>query len=30
MPTLTLKPTHNPVKECYAALERFTRLAITH
>ena len=30
MPTLTLRPTHKPVKDYYAALERFARLGITH
>ena len=30
MPTLTLKPTHNLVKDYYAALERFARLAIIY
>ena len=30
MPTLTLKPTHKPVKSYYAALEQFARLGVTH
>lgn len=30
MPTLALKPTHKPVEDGYAALERFARLAITY
>ncbi len=30
MPTLTLKPTHKPVKSYYAALDQFARLGVTH
>ncbi len=30
MPTLTLKPTHKPIRAYYAALERFDRLGISH
>ncbi len=30
MPTLTLKPTHKPIREYYAALERFDRLGVSH
>ena len=30
MPTLTLKPTHKPVKAYYAALDQFARLGVTH
>ncbi len=30
MPTLTLKPTHKPIREYYAALERFERLGVSH
>ncbi len=29
MPTLTLKPTHKPIRAYYAALERFDRLGIS-
>ena len=30
MPTLTLKPTHRPIKSYYAALDQFARLGVTH
>ena len=30
MPTLNLKPTHKPIKNYYAALDRFDRLGVTH
>ncbi len=30
MPTLNLKPTHKPIREYYAALERFDRLGVSH
>ena len=30
MPTLTLKPTHKPIKAYYAALKQFDRLGVTH
>ncbi len=30
MPTLTLKPTHKPIRAYYAALERFDRLGVSH
>ena len=30
MPSLTLKPTHKPIKAYYAALKRFYRLGVTH
>ena len=30
MPSLTLKPTHKPIKAYYAALKRFDRLGVTH
>ena len=30
MPTLTLKPTHKPVKSYYAALDRFAQLDVSH
>ncbi len=30
MPSLTLKPTHKPIKAYYAALKQFDRLGVTH
>ena len=30
MSTLNLKPTHKPVKDYYAALERFAQLGVRH
>ena len=30
MPTLTLKPTHKPVREYYTALDRYAQLGVTH
>lgn len=30
MPTLSLKPTHKPVKTYYAALDQFAKLGVTH
>ena len=30
MPTLTLKPTHKPIRDYYTALDRYTRLGVTH
>ncbi len=30
MPTLTLKPTHKPVREYYTALNRYAQLGVTH
>ena len=30
MPTLTLKPTHKPVREYYTALDRYGQLGVTH
>ena len=30
MPPLNLKPTHKPIKNYYAALDRFDRLGVTH
>ena len=30
MPTLTLKPTHKPIKYYYAALDRFANLGVAH
>ena len=30
MPTLKPKPTHKPVKDYYAAPDRFNRLGVTH
>ncbi len=30
MPTLNLKPTHKPIREYYAALERFDRLGVSY
>ena len=30
MPTLTLKPTHKPIREYYTALDRYAQLGVTH
>ena len=30
MPTLTLKPTHKPIRDYYTALDRYAQLSITH
>ena len=30
MPTLTLKPTHKPVRDYYTALDRYAQLGVTH
>ena len=30
MPTLTLKPTHKPIRDYYTALDRYTQLGVTH
>ena len=30
MPSLTLKPTHKPIKAYHAALKQFDRLGVTH